>query len=522
MALEKLDPIVEIHPGINLASLPSEMVLQISSELDVTAGLNGQHPEFVRNLKLTHICSSWRKILYSSPLFWSHIDLGWPAEVVDHFLFNSKQCPLTLVSWDHEALGVLMRRTVRTASTKIDESRTRAAIDNLHRVQVLRFKPPFTRTGRRDGQSSNRLDIFNPSRTILSNPAPMLQELSLSNIHEEQTNENPFMGQLPQLRHLTLHRCPGLQPYAFHAPKLLSLKVQSAKGLSLSTIRLAVGAFPVLQSLTLEGYLQPFGGQQASLMESPVSAPRLQHLTIHPVGGTDRQISDWLQAMSLPEIRTVNLSYLSTTNNTCFHVFPKTADFIRLLASIIEVQLTFDNSSFHLGLLSNISRIGTSAVSELLQYNGLRDPPTASYHQALADSLASIPVALSPLAPLAFKIVIATPLPGPQFPVADTWGQLFALLTKVEELSVKSYLKVAITPIILALNSHTSCPALRSLEFTGIQVDAKSVLPMVRSRQSAGVGLKKLSFNDCQGLDARTLAGLAALIKPTDTADVPS
>ncbi|GJE90035.1 hypothetical protein PsYK624_061560 [Phanerochaete sordida] len=60
----------------------------------------GGTAQFYRWIKVTHVCSAWRRLALNSPFLWCHIEPEWP-KAEKAFLERSGNCPLTFLGYAH-------------------------------------------------------------------------------------------------------------------------------------------------------------------------------------------------------------------------------------------------------------------------------------------------------------------------------------------------------------------------------------------------------------------------------------
>jgi len=246
-----------------IARLPPE-ILSIIFKCVASATQASCNPVYHRIswIKLTHVCTHWRRVALECPSLWTTIPLAHPRWA-EEMLARSREAPLTIVA------DVVPHKNRQMELVQ-------SVITRMHQIQKLSLtQRPYSSSG-------------GPLEKILAdlvNPAPLLESLS---VVFNRTNNIPtpplnlFSGEAPRLRELELRDCL----VAWDAPflrTLTSLKMAFIPPVARPTmgqIIAALGSMPNLEILDLSDILPRQGTSTMAISEPIISLPHLTQLHV--------------------------------------------------------------------------------------------------------------------------------------------------------------------------------------------------------------------------------------------------
>jgi hypothetical protein len=168
------------------ARLPPGVLSTIFESVRHESATRIASPDRIRWIKVTHVCTHWRRVALECPSLWADIPISNPSWV-EEVLKRSKMAPLTLVA----RLPTYCSRGAKMI---------RIALTSMPRIQRLSLR------------DYGGKDELGPILAGVLSPAPLLESLSLKfgNINSTPVCVLPrhiFGGKAPRLRELDLQDC---------------------------------------------------------------------------------------------------------------------------------------------------------------------------------------------------------------------------------------------------------------------------------------------------------------------------
>ncbi|KAF8056965.1 hypothetical protein FPV67DRAFT_633530 [Lyophyllum atratum] len=507
------------HNELSLISrLPTELLVTVFKyNLEVYGPLR------LNWIRVSHVCSHWRRVALGCPSLWSDIPFHRPRWAQE-MLARSKMAPLTVMlkftnSWIRpELLYVPRSEAPAVKATMMQLSRIKTIV--LHQGQL--------------GQES-----FMELISLLDSPAPLLENLDITFNRSANDNRLPdhlFSGEAPQLTHLYVRAGTlNWQTLLFTNLKTLEVPAPPFGGVVLpgtlesppEHVISALSNMPFLESLKFGFNIAPMGGTSTPCTFI-VDLPRLANLEIasdlptcvfllnHITYPTTTHVRVRCNVNVAEERRTTSVSLAQGLANDlieraqkpvhCLDVYPGTITVgtshgtIRNATQISECQLLL---SLYLGFLE---RSDVEIMTDMIQ--GLA---TLEYTETLTVQDASFPEA--------------------------SWKHFFGAFTRLEKLRVASddstgFLK-AFSDSSLAMPgqsdhaAHFAFEALRELILSDWAFNEDLIYPedglrksyvdiltdCLKARQEAGSVLQKLVLQDCSHVEQNKVVALRKVVK---------
>ncbi|KAF8062451.1 hypothetical protein FPV67DRAFT_271782 [Lyophyllum atratum] len=391
----------QYHNELSLISrLPPELLVTV---FKYNFGVYG--PFRLNWIRVSHVCSHWRRVALGCPSLWSDIPFHRPRWAQE-MLARSKMAPLTVMltftnSWmDPELLHVSCSEAPAVKATMSQLSRIKKLA--LHQGQLCQ---------------KSVMEVI----SLLDSPAPLLETLDIcfeinGSAKDNRLPDHLFAGDAPRLTHLHI-RTGTLNWRALPFSNLKSLEVTAP-------------------SFTVDALPDIFGSPPEHVISALSNMPFLEHLkcgsNIAPIGGT-----------SIPCTFIVDLPRLAN----------------------LEIQSDLHTCIF---LLDHITYPGTThvMVRSAIDVMGERRPVSLSLAQGLANDLikrAQKPIRCLDLWPASITIETCD---GPIQNVAQTHGCQLLLLFDFNNSSDDSVVEI-MTDTIQALSTvgHTETLTLQDVSF---------------------------------------------------------
>jgi hypothetical protein len=273
-----------------ISSLPTEIITDILLLASAKRDDSG-----LAWLNVTHVCRQWREITLNQRLFWSHINfttltLAGAAEM----LARAKEAPLhfeaKVMNWDDARYNAFERKL-------------RVHASHIRHLEII-------------GTSNHLYTTLR--RALIASPAPILENLSLLNLHSEGVflPNNFFKGTTPRLFSLELQEIM----ISWNSPLLRGLrylkiyKLNKDNRLSVTEWLDALEEMPQLKELVLHT-ASPLadGFKFPSDIKRTATLPALTHLDI---SATARDCALSLAHLVLPALTSLILEAESSNDGT--------------------------------------------------------------------------------------------------------------------------------------------------------------------------------------------------------------
>lgn len=249
-------PWKERHNGLSvIARLPPELLSDIFL---LKALAEREESNNSRWIRVSHVCSHWRRIALGCPAFWSHIQCTHPTWAVE-MLRRSRNMPLTVVATP---------RRYYTTSPAI-----RSVLGHLWRIRELSLLPDSSDLLHWEGLLAN-----------LKLPAPLLETLHIEFIipHPKSKLPDGIFKNSPRLRHLTLRNCnliwSTILPCALTTFQISNLHPRYQP--SMDQLLTVLEKLPSLTTLTLSDAFKSHAAKNAMPIQKRVSLPSLKSLEV--------------------------------------------------------------------------------------------------------------------------------------------------------------------------------------------------------------------------------------------------
>lgn len=302
-------------------------------------------------IKITHVCTRWRRVALDCPSFWTTFTIPTlHPSLAEKMMERSKTAPLT-VQIHVSSHNLWQHRLIRMILAEASRIRELSLHDAGYRVEIEQILPDF-----------------------VNRPAPLLESFKLFFSHNSsvyQLPNNIFSGQSPRLRELELQGCSP--PWASRCLRgLTTLKVShvpDGRKPSVDQVLAGLNNMPNLENLDLCQVLSKASANTASDVPH-VSLPRLTR--IHITSGL-RECALLVPCLIYPSTALVSLNCTVLSSVYDFRDLSDNLPSIRELSTVftryqpvrhIEAQYLCHPAVIQL-TTSDLSRQGTDLVPQV-------------------------------------------------------------------------------------------------------------------------------------------------------------
>ena len=492
-----------------IARLPPEVLSTIFRCLAIAFCLRPGHSS-IGWIKVTHVCTHWRRVALECPDLWTTIPFSLPRWAKE-MLIRSKMAPLTIVASLYQ-------------SKRLHTELVHFAMLEMFRIQKLSL------TVLQDSGNKNLL-------TGLARPAPLLESLSIS-CATPSVNILPkgiFSGEVPRLREVTLEKCilGWDEPFlcTLTTLKLVSIPVSARP--SMDQLTSALSCMPDLRTLVLCNVLPlqiPLDPTVSTTRSVPL--PCLTHLCIEsdaPV--TSFLMSHLIHPPNISIILTCTFRSMGLNPNYAIHDLKHVRSFCDILSKSQPVRSLAARYHAYPGSVrfsaydvpGTYLRPPATAKVDLTMILG---PPHSevALAQLWADVWASVPVD-----DLESLHVIHT---GSNTTTVHEWSNIFTFVAKakLKNLRVCSESGIhcleAFSPLEtgrMQEQTPLKLPSLRNLaverwdfgEYSGHRTCTELLKRCLKTRRKRRAAIKMLSLTDCSHITSDDVLMLETYVNVT-------